>query len=136
MVVLSKAYKSVIDRALQDIKSYGLSASEFGIMDVLYNKGKFPIQQIGGKILITSGTMTYNVDKLEQKSLLRRIPCTEDRRVVHAELTNEGRELFERIFPTHSASIHKAMSGLTNSQKQEAIALLKQLGKGVHEHDN
>ncbi|MCQ6559395.1 MarR family winged helix-turn-helix transcriptional regulator [Paenibacillus mendelii] len=136
MVVLSKAYKSITDRALQDIKSHGLSSSEFGIMEVLYAKGKFPIQQIGSKILISSGTMTYNIDKLEKRSLLRRVPCSEDRRVVYAELTDEGKDLFDRIFPMHSASIHKMLSSITSSQKHEAIALLKKLGKGVHEHDN
>jgi len=136
MVVLSKAYKSIADQALKDIRSYGMSSSEFGILEVLYSKGKFPIQQIGGKILITSGTMTYNIDKLEGKGLIRRVPCAEDRRVVYAELTEEGKALFTRIFPKHSQRIHDKMSALTDSQKLQAIELLKILGKGAQTNDN
>ncbi len=136
MVVLSKAYRSIADRAVRDIKAYGLSASEFGILEVLYTKGPIPLQQIGDKILITSGTITYNIDKLEKRGLLKRVPCLEDRRIVYAELTEEGGALFGRMFPRHAASIHRMMGGLTPSQKQQAIDLLKQLGKGVHSHDH
>ncbi|SFL98728.1 transcriptional regulator, MarR family [Paenibacillus sp. 1_12] len=131
LVVLSKTYKSIMDKAAKDIKNYELTPSEFGILEVLYTKGKIPIQQIGEKILITSGTMTYNLDKLEKKQLVIRIPCQEDRRVVYAELTSAGKEMFDRIFPLHAGSIQQMMNGLSSSQKQEAIELLKQLGKGV-----
>nr|WP_240762926.1 MarR family transcriptional regulator [Paenibacillus thalictri] len=135
MVVLSKAYKSVMEKAAKDIKRYGMSPSEFGILEVLYTKGKIPIQKIGEKILISSGTMTYNVDKLEKRGLVARIPCQEDRRVVYAELTDDGRQLFERIFPQHAAEVNHIFSGLTAEQKLEAIEMLKIIGKGVHIDD-
>ncbi|RXZ84822.1 MarR family transcriptional regulator [Paenibacillaceae bacterium] len=130
-VVLSKAYKSVIEKAIKEIKRYGLSASEFAILEVLYAKGRVPLQQIGEKILITSGTMTYNIDKLEQKGFISRVPCEHDRRVTYAELTLSGTELFDRIFPAHTESIHAMMDGLSPEEKLEAIRLLKVLGKGA-----
>ncbi|MEK3912162.1 MarR family winged helix-turn-helix transcriptional regulator [Paenibacillus sp. FSL H7-0331] len=136
LVVLSKTYKSLMDKAAKDIKNYELTPSEFGILEVLSTKGKIPIQQIGEKILITSGTMTYNLDKLEKKGLVERIPCLEDRRVVYADLTVAGKEMIDRIFPQHAESIQQIMNGLSQAQKQETIELLKLLGKGVHEYDN
>jgi MarR family 2-MHQ and catechol resistance regulon transcriptional repressor len=136
MVVLSKAYRSITDKAVKEIKQLDMSPTEFGIMEVLFTKGKIPLQQIGDLILITSGTMTYNIDKLENKELLKRIPCPEDRRVIYAELTAKGREFFTDVFPHHTALIHSLMNGLTFDQKQDAIALLKLLGKGVHSHDS
>ena len=136
LVVLSKSYRSIIDKAVKDIRNYDLSPSEFGILDVLYTKGNVSLQQIGDKLLISSGTMTYNVDKLERKGLLIRIPCSEDRRVIYAQLTDKGRELYKRIFPLHSQSVHRMMNSLGREQKQNLIALLKTLGKGDHEHDN
>ncbi|MFD0673245.1 MarR family winged helix-turn-helix transcriptional regulator [Cohnella sp. GCM10027633] len=133
LVVLSKAYKSVMDKAAKDVRNYGLSLSEFGILEVLYAKGQIPIQQIGGKVLVTSGTMTYNIDKLERKGLVRRLPCAEDRRVVNADLTDAGRGLLDGIFPRHARSIEGIMQGLSQEQKEQAIALLKLLGKGAKE---
>ena len=129
-VVLSKAYKSLMDSAAKDIRTYGLSPSEFAIMEALYSKGRYPIQQIGEAILLTSGSMTYNIDKLENKGLLRRVLCQDDRRVVHAEMTEAGEKLFDHIFPKHRTYIHEVMTGLSSEQKAEAILLLKLLGKG------
>jgi MarR family 2-MHQ and catechol resistance regulon transcriptional repressor len=132
-VVLSKAYKTVMDRAVKDMNQYGLSSSEFTTLEVLYTKGKVPLQQIGEKILITSGSITYNIDKLEKKGLLKRVPCQEDRRVIFAEMTPAGTELFDRIFPDHAATIHSLMKSLSPDEKQKTIELLKKLGKGAED---
>ncbi|AZK48057.1 MarR family winged helix-turn-helix transcriptional regulator [Paenibacillus lentus] len=130
-VVLSKAYKTIMDQAIKDMKRHGLSPSEFTILEVLYNKGRIPLQQIGDKILITSGSVTYNIDKLVQKGLIRRVPCEEDRRVIHAEITTDGTEMFEQIFPDHSEFVHSRLSSLSYEEKLQAIELLKRLGKGA-----
>jgi MarR family 2-MHQ and catechol resistance regulon transcriptional repressor len=130
-VVLSKAYKTIMDRALKDIKQQGMSPSEFTVLEVLYNKGRFPLQQIGDKILVTSGSVTYNIDKLEKKGLLKRVPCEEDRRVIYAEITKVGIELFDRIFPKYAKMVHSVRSGLSLNEKLEAAELLKKLGKGA-----
>ncbi|GGG75802.1 MarR family winged helix-turn-helix transcriptional regulator [Paenibacillus radicis (ex Gao et al. 2016)] len=131
LVVLSKSFKSIMDVAVKDIKSYGLSSSEFAILEVLYAKGRIPIQQIGDRILITSGTMTYNIDKLENKGYLKRVPCSTDRRVTYAEITDVGRQLFDEIFPQHTERIETVMGSLTLEEQKQAIALLKALGKGA-----
>ncbi|WP_025692658.1 MarR family winged helix-turn-helix transcriptional regulator [Paenibacillus zanthoxyli] len=128
-VVLSKAYRAISDQAIKDVRQYGLSPSEFAILEVLYTKGKIPMQQIGEKILITSGSITYNIDKLEKKNLLRRVHSHEDRRVIYAEITDAGNDLFNRIFPEHAAKIHSLMKGISQDEQQEAIILLKKLGK-------
>ncbi|AEI40755.1 MarR family winged helix-turn-helix transcriptional regulator [Paenibacillus mucilaginosus] len=130
-VVLSKAYKAIMEQAEKDVKQYGLSPSEFMILEVLYAKGRIPLQQIGEKVLITSGSITYNIDKLEKKELLRRVPCKEDRRVTYAEITEAGNELFHRIFPQHAARIHDLMKVISPEDQQMATGLLKQLGKAA-----
>ncbi len=132
-VVLSKAYKVIMDHAIKDMKKYNLSASEFTVLELLYNKGKFPLQQIGEKILVTSGSITYNIDKLENKGYIKRSPCTEDRRVTYAVITEKGKQLFDRIFPEHSQEIQKMMQGLTVNEQKATIDLLKKLGLGAQQ---
>nr|WP_276356800.1 MarR family transcriptional regulator [Cohnella sp. YIM B05605] len=127
-VVLSKAYKAVMDHAVKDMKKHGLSATEFTIMELLYHKGKFPLQQIGDKVLITSGSITYNIDKLEKRGLLKRVPCPDDRRVTYAEITEEGERWMSEVFPHHAEAIDSVMNGLTPEEKSAAIDLLKKLG--------
>lgn len=130
-VVLSKAYKSLMDQAVKDMKSHGLASAEFMVLEVLYHRTRIPLQQIGEKILVTSGSITYNIDKLEKRGLLKRVPCEDDRRVTYAEITEAGRELFDDIFPRHVSSIHSLMGGLGREEKAQATLLLKKLGKGV-----
>lgn len=128
LVVLSKAHKGIMDQAMQDMKGHGLSSTEFMILELLYHKGSSPLQQIGEKVLMTSGSITYNIDKLEKKGLLRRSPCAEDRRVIFAEMTEEGRKWMDATFPLHARAMDEAMGGLSQVEKEQTIELLKKLG--------
>ncbi|MEC0182257.1 MarR family transcriptional regulator [Paenibacillus peoriae] len=127
-VVLARAYNSVTSRTNRDIHSHGLNTTEFGVLDLLYYRGPQPLQKIGEKVLISSGNITYVVDKLQKKNLLTRRASQDDRRVIYAELTDEGRHFFEQIFPQHHRVIMETVDGLSVEEKEKAIQLLKKLG--------
>ncbi|MFC5652514.1 MarR family winged helix-turn-helix transcriptional regulator [Paenibacillus solisilvae] len=132
-IVLSRASQWVNAHADRDIRSHGLNRTEFGVLELLYHKGAQPIQQIGGKVLMSSGNITYVVDKLEQKQFVQRKASTEDRRLIYAEITDKGRQFIEEIFPAHTAVIEKAVAGLTPEEKKTASQLLKKLGSFAQE---
>ncbi len=132
-VVLSRASSWVNAHAVRDIRCHGLNPTEFGILEALYHKGPLPLQQIGEKVLISSGNITYAVDKLEQKGWLVRRPSVRDRRVTFAELTPAGRDLVASIFPSHAETLRKAVSGLSQEEQYTAIDLLKKLGLAAQE---
>lgn len=127
-VVLSRAHRAITDRVVEDIRRYHLNTTEFAVLELLYHKGAQPIQQIGKKVLLSSGSITYVVDKLEQKQLLVRKPCPKDRRVIHAVITDEGKKLMDAIFPEHRKAIQEIFSGLSEKEKEWLISLLKKLG--------
>lgn len=127
-VILSKAYKVIMEQAVKDMKRHGLSETEFAMLELLYHKGKIPMQQMGEKLLITSGGITYTADKLENKGFLRRVACPTDRRVTYAEITEQGDGMIKEIFPEHQKVIESMMIGLTDEEKLEVIDLLKKLG--------
>lgn len=132
-VVLSRAYNWVNAHAIRDIRCHGLNPTEFAILEALYHKGPLPLQQVGEKVLISSGNITYVVDKLEQKQLLGRKPSSQDRRVIFAELTPKGQDLMATIFPPHTQALRKAMSGLSEEEQAQAIDLLRKLGLAAQE---
>lgn len=127
-IVLSRAYKAINEHVNKVIQANGLNPTEFAVLELLYHKGDQPMQQIGGKILLASGSITYVVDKLEQKGMLKRIACPKDRRVTYAQITEEGKSFIQEIFPDHVRQIHDLMSSLSETEKDEAIHLLKKLG--------
>ena len=126
--VLSKAFKSVSDHSSANCKSEGFNPTDFAVLEMLYHKGPQPIQQIGSKLLLQSGNVTYVIDKLERNGYLRRHPCSKDRRVIYAEMTETGREVMERVLPGQTHTLCRALSGLSNEEKVQAIELLKKLG--------
>lgn len=128
-IALSRASQWVNAHADRDIRSHGLNRTEFGVLELLYHKGSQPIQQIGGKVLMSSGNITYVVDKLEQKQFVRRKASTDDRRLIFAEITDEGKQFIENVFPHHEKVIARAVEGLTVEEQKAASELLKKLGK-------
>ncbi|WP_442893564.1 MarR family winged helix-turn-helix transcriptional regulator [Bacillus sp. 2205SS5-2] len=130
-IVLSRANKAINEKVNEFIQDHGLNPTEFAVLELLYHKGKQPLQQIGGKILLASGSITYVVDKLEQKGLIQRVACPNDRRVTYASITDEGKRYIEEIFPEHEQKIHETLSVLTPDEKESAIALIKKLGLSI-----
>ncbi|GAA3400593.1 MarR family winged helix-turn-helix transcriptional regulator [Paenibacillus hodogayensis] len=126
--IYMKSVKSVFDVLKQDIHSYDLDMGAFHILEFLYHKGPHPIQKIGDKFSIPSGSVTYVVDKLEKKGLVHRELSPEDRRLVLVKLTDAGQELLDDIFPKHTSTIAHLFSVLTDEDKQQLTELLKKIG--------
>ena len=132
-VVLSRAHAAVAAHSQADIARSGLTPMEFGIMEALHHKGPMLLGEVQKKILVTSGGVTYLVDRLAAKGLVERQRCDRDRRAYYAALTPAGQELIREIFPKHAEAIRLAMSGLTEPEKDEAIGLLRTLGRHAAE---
>lgn len=130
-VVLARAYASVAEHVRADVARHGLTQAEFGALEALYHKGPLLLGEVQRKILVSSGGITYLMDRLVEKGLAERRPCDEDRRASYAGLTPRGEALIARIFPEHRAALEHALSELSESEKREAAGLLRRLGQGA-----
>lgn len=128
VTVILRASQAIQEVIRKDGANYGLNSTEFSVLELLYHKGDQPIQVIGKKVLISSGSITYVVDKLVQKNYVRRKGCPEDRRVIYAALTREGKALMDEIFPQHVLKIKEVFDDLGPGELRETIALLKRIG--------
>jgi len=128
-VVLMKASRTLQAVIKKDIGSHGMRTSDFAILEALYHKGRQTIRQISEAVLINTGSITYVIDKLENKNLLERSNCSKDRRVVYIQLTEKGKSLMDDIFPKHQKVIEELFDEVTESDKQILIETLKRVGK-------
>jgi MarR family transcriptional regulator, 2-MHQ and catechol-resistance regulon repressor len=128
VTVILRASQAIQEVIRKDAAKHGLNSTEFSVLELLYHRGDQPIQMIGKKILISSGSITYVVDKLEEKNYVRRKGCPEDRRVTYAALTREGKALMDEIFPQHVLKISEVFDELRHGEINETIALLKRIG--------
>src|SRR5256885_14772244 len=71
-VVLARAQAAVSRHAQADIERHGLTLQEFAILEALYHKGPLLLGDVQRKILVSSGGVTYLVDRLEAKGLVER----------------------------------------------------------------
>nr|WP_220040950.1 MarR family transcriptional regulator [Niallia circulans] len=126
-----KASKAVVTNIQKDIESHKINSENFMILELLYSKGPHPVQRISETFSIPSGSITYVVDKLEKKGLVERQPNPNDRRASNVVLTQEGRALFDEIFPKHVATISENLSFISNEDKEILIDLLKRIGLGA-----
>ena len=125
-IVLSRASKVILEEAHKPSEKHGLNPTEFAVLELLHHRGRQPIQKIGQKILLRSGSMTYVVDKLEKRGLLERVFCEEDKRVTYMSITPAGIELM-----TLSSRNMRIISNLSCPP-----LLLKNKSKPLHSYEN
>jgi MarR family 2-MHQ and catechol resistance regulon transcriptional repressor len=127
-LILWKTTRAVEQNALHSVSGLGLGRSDFAVLEILLHKGTQPVNVIGKKILLTSGSITTAIDRLEARKLVRRIRHPEDQRARLVELTKEGRTRIECAFRQHARDLEETVAVLTPEERLELIQLLKKLG--------
>src|SRR5437660_1918898 len=130
-LVLMKAHKALEQSAIRSIAGTGLCVSDFAVLETVLHKGPLPVNTIGAKIALTSGSSTAAIDRLEKKGLVRRAADATDRRTRIVHLTNKGKTLIEVAFRKHSADIGTLTGNLSTSEQETLTNLLKKLGKSA-----
>lgn len=127
-LVLWKAARAVESYAKRSIAGLELCGSDFAVLEALLHKGALPVNEIGRKVLLTSGSMTVAVDRLEAKGLVERRASADDRRARIVNLTRDGRQLITRLYAKHAAEMEQLASDLSASERATLINLLKKIG--------
>ena len=130
-LLLWKATKSIEAQARRSVEATGLCLSDFGVLEALLHKGPLPISALGKKVLLTSGSITTAVDRLERDGLVKRANAQTDRRSRIVHLTPAGSKLIRRVFTEHARDMEQAFSPLTKPEREAVGNLLRKLGRAV-----
>ncbi|MEP7345731.1 MAG: MarR family transcriptional regulator [Gemmatimonadaceae bacterium] len=128
-LILWRATRAVEARALGSIETTGLCASDFGVLEALLHRGPLPVNVLGKKLLLTSGSMTTSVDRLVTRGLVERKDDPGDRRVRVVALTAAGRRLIKAAFARHETHLDDVVAVLTRDERTTLVSLLRKLGK-------
>ena len=120
------AIQSEMFPALQ--KEFGITESQFGVLEALHHLGPLSQGQICEKILRSGSNVTTVVDNLERDKLVRRVRDEVDRRVQIVHITPEGEALIGKCFPVHVARVTKRIGVLSRDEQRELGRLCKKLG--------
>jgi MarR family 2-MHQ and catechol resistance regulon transcriptional repressor len=125
---LARCYQAFETYSARHVRGMGLTSSQFDIIATLGNTAGMTFKELGERTLITKGTLTGVVDRLEAKALVRRLPSPTDGRCQIVQLTPRGEKIFERVFPAHVAHIGEALQGFGHDDLHQLQGLLKRLG--------
>ena len=98
---LVETYFAFLDKDAPHIRALGLTCSQFDVIVTLGDTEGMTCKELSEKTLVTKGTLTGVLDRLEKKGLLARVPSREDRRSIFIRLTPKGDTLFRKVFPAH-----------------------------------
>jgi DNA-binding MarR family transcriptional regulator len=101
-----------------------LTFAQYRVVRVLGRFGEMPMNRIGRHILVTPGSITGLVDRLEGKGLIERGGAGPDRRVTTVRLTQKGEDLYKRTAAQHRELIGRIMGVLS---KQEQVNITRHL---------
>ncbi|MEK4436288.1 MULTISPECIES: MarR family winged helix-turn-helix transcriptional regulator [Paenibacillus] len=116
------------DQFRSELKKADLNFTELSVLVSLEHEEKQAIQQISQHVSLTSGALTYILDKLENKKLLTRIPCHSDRRVIFVQLTDKGRHLIDCILPNLYNLADTQFNSLTMDDADKLEKLVTNMG--------
>jgi MarR family 2-MHQ and catechol resistance regulon transcriptional repressor len=131
LTVLSKCVKAIAAHAERHIAELGLGVTDFAVLEALLHKGPLSISTIGEKVLLTSGSMTAAVDRLEERKLVVRKCHATDRRTKLIDLTPAGHALISKAFTLHTEALEKAVAGVPLQEQKQLIALAISTGKAA-----
>lgn len=132
---MNRTAGNIHEHLRRQVEEHGLTLTEFGVLEALLHKGPLTHGNIGDRVLLASSSITYVIDKLEERGLLRRRQSEKDRRVKLAELTPEGRSTIEAAFPEHAALIEELMAKVSLKEKRKAASVLRQIENTAREHE-
>ena len=109
---------------------FGLNPGEFDVLATLRRSGQ-PYQlsptELFKSMMVSSGTMTHRIDRLEKAELVERIPDPSDRRGTLIQLTDKGFNLIEKTVEAHVENEHRILSVLEETELEDLNSLLRKL---------
>ena len=125
---LARAHAIAQERVARAAFRFELTPAEYGALEALGRHGPMILGELQRQLLVSSGGITYLVDRLSTRGLVARRPNPDDRRARFAVLTERGQELLAQIAPEHERAVTDAVDGLTRREQHQAADLLRKLG--------
>ena len=124
---LARSFQAFEQFSAFHTRQMGLTPPQFDVVATLGNTEGMTCKELSEKTLITKGTLTGVVDRLEEKGLVTRTTLEHDRRSVAIALTDAGHELFHKVFPAHLAYMKPAFEAFSEADLKQFCEQLSRL---------
>ena len=124
---LVQAYQAFEMHSGAHIKEMGLTTTQFDIVATLGNQPPMTCKELGEKTLVSKGTMTGVLERLETKGLIEKFMNADDGRSYKIGLSKSGDRLFKRVFPEHVEYLGRSIGKLSKKEIEHAVTVLREV---------
>lgn len=124
---LQRAAAMAATRVEDAVHPFGLSASQYGVLDTLQQRGPVHQQELAEALGRSKAQMTAIIDALESRELVRRERHAVDRRFISVYLTDAGRQVLSEAAPARAEAIVSLMRELSGEQRARLTRLCRRL---------
>lgn len=126
LAVLHSRIAGRLERVLQ--ARYELSVSEYGVLELLSRQEEHHLRmgQLAKAMALSESATTRLVSRLEERGLLARCVCPDDRRGIYSEVTAAGFTVLDSARPEHNATLQEALA--ESSRNPEMAHLVAAIG--------
>ena len=117
----------------ESVRQHGLTHAQFDIVATLGNTAGMSYKELGQRTLITKGTLTGVIERLEQKGLVERTRSSGDKRSFFVRLTAAGEQLFDEVFPKVVAQGRQLFAAYSDAEFDEMDQALRKLRQCIAE---
>ncbi|MDH3265373.1 MAG: MarR family transcriptional regulator [Gammaproteobacteria bacterium] len=121
-------YRSFHREATKALEPLGLELWEYDVLSALRRQGQpyaLPATRLAKETDLSSGAMTNRIDRLEDRSFVRRSPDKADRRGVIISLTRAGRRVIDEAIRFRLDAARHSLQKLTRSERKQLAELLR-----------
>lgn len=130
-IQLLRAYNKIRANETAFITSFGITMNQFEVLEVLYHRGDMNIGTITKLIMSTPGNVTVVVRNLKRDGYISSFPDPKDKRASILSITDKGKEVIARLFPTHAKNFESYFEVLSEEETDTLFTLLRKLHKSL-----
>ena len=127
-IKLIRATETISARVREQIAAFGLSETQFAVLEALHHLGPLRATELARKLLRSGANITTVIDNLIKSGMVERRECPNDRRGIYIHLTENGDAAIRRTFPAVAGRITGLFAALDPSEQEELARLTRKIG--------
>ncbi len=117
------------------LKQHDITTAKMRALAVLSVSSAVTINELAIYTVTEQSTMSRTLDSLEEQGFIRRQPRAEDMRIRDVTITEEGRAVFDKVWPTMYGLLSQMFEGVDDAEYQAFIATLHKVLRNIRKHE-
>ncbi len=126
-----RAHSTMLRRISNDLEDEGLPPlTWYDVLAALRDAPERSLRQVelAERVLLSNSGLSRLIDRIEKRGLVRRTACETDRRSFYVQLTDDGAEMLERMWPVYARGVGEDFLPALGSNPCEVREMLEMIG--------